>query len=129
MPTPVLAAAVVRAGGCIRFAEAGPRWHQNPSHVTVGIDVDSLRISGGDLWFTLRPPHLPVVAAIATADETLITRGISAGVSGGYDRCMVRFHRAGDGRLDLGTHYRHLVGRTANLWVAVLSAPAAAADA
>ena len=85
------------------------------------MDLSSLRVSGPDLVFRLTG-SAPVVSAFATADETLVSRGIAAGISGGVSDCVVRF--AKNGRrlyLDRPADYAELVGPYANLWVTVAS--------
>lgn len=115
---------VVVRGGCIRFDPEGPKLHTNPMHVTVGIIPSSLVIDGsGHLNFNL-DVSLPVVSAKADPDETLVGRGISAGISGGVGLCVVRFKLEGrDGYLNLNNadHYAKLEGSTSNLWITINS--------
>ena len=109
-------------GGCLRFYAGGPQWHTNDTHRLVGIRPESLHITtGGDLSFTLTP-NAPVISAFATPDETLVSRGIDAGISGGVSECIVRFAKNGK-RLYLNRSgdYAHLVGDLANLWVTITS--------
>lgn len=115
---------VITRGGCIRFDEGGPVFHINSMHKTCGIDLDSLTIdTNGHLNFTLIE-SMPVVAAIAVPDESLVGRGISAGISGGVGLCIVRFHEEGTaGTINLKTSagYAKLAGPTCNIWVAIHS--------
>ena len=113
-------------GGVIRFSGNRPELHVNASHHSVGILPNSVRVNGsGDLEFRL-DQALPVVTLWANADETLVARGIQAGISGGGSLCVVRMHRAdmpvGE-KLDLRTvgHYGRVKGSTSNIWVGVVS--------
>ena len=116
-------ATFLRAGGCIRFGADGPYWHENDVHVTIGVLKDTLRIEGKDLCFELDPAHhAPVVGMGTWPDETLASRGIIAGPSGGTRHMRITMHRAGS-RLDLSnpTDYAHIQGDYSNLWFAVHS--------
>lgn len=115
---------VVMSGGCIRFDTSAPRFHINEVHKTHGIHVDSLALdSAGNVTFELIE-GLPVISTYVTADETLVGRGISGGISGGVGLCVIKLHLEGrPGTLDLNNpaHYEKVFGSTANLWVAVFS--------
>ena len=113
-------------GGVIRFTDSGPELHVNETHQSHGILPNSVKInSSGDLEFRL-DKSLPVVTLWANADETLVSRGIAAGISGGGSLCVVRLHRADQPvgeKLDLRTvgHYGRVKGSTSNIWVGVVS--------
>lgn len=112
----------IRAGGCIRFSDATPTWHVNTAHSTVGVDLASLHVNElGMVQFDLTPPKLPVVAAIAVPDESLASRGIVCGVSGGVEGCRIQFHQAGFGDLDLNdpAHYARIRSSGSNVWFLV----------
>ena len=113
-------------GGVIRFTDNGPELHVNGTHQSYGILPNSVKINAsGDLEFRL-DKSLPVVTLWANADETLVSRGIAAGISGGGSLCVVRLRRddmkTGE-KLDLRTvgHYGRVKGSTSNIWVGVVS--------
>lgn len=113
-------------GGVIRLTDTGPELHVNGTHQSHGILPNSVKINAsGDLEFRL-DKALPVVTLWANADETLVSRGIAAGISGGGSLCVVRLHRADQPvgeKLDLRTvgHYGRVKGSTSNIWVGVVS--------
>lgn len=116
----------VLRGGVIRFTDNGPELHVNNSHQSVGIVPSSVCINAdGDLEFRL-DKSLPVVTLWASADETLVARNISGGISGGGTRCIVRLSRSDMGvgeKLDLNRsgHYGRVKGPWSNIWVGVIS--------
>jgi hypothetical protein len=113
-------------GGCIRLYTTGPEWHINSHHVTVDFDTSAPPeiTAAGDLWVPLTQ-NLPVVAAIASADETLTERGITAGISGGVSGCTIRLYKVGVGRLRLNQaeHYALAAGENSNLWLMIVRIP------
>jgi hypothetical protein len=117
----------ITGGGCIRLYATGPQWHVNSAHATVAFDTSVAPevTASGDLWVPLTE-NLPVVAAIASADETLTMRGITAGISGGVSGCTVRLRKEGVGRLNLARpdHYALVADNNANLWLMIVRIPA-----
>lgn len=116
------AAGTVHRGGVIRFTPTGPQLYVNGAHESVGIIPSSVRINAqGDLEFML-DVALPVVDANVSADETLVDRKIVGGLSGGRDKCIVRFEDD-KGRLNLRwpSHYKRIASSTSNVWVGVTS--------
>lgn len=119
-------AGVVQRGCCIRFDEDGPYLHTNSTHQSVGIIPSSLKITSiGDLEFQL-DITLPVITTSISEDETLTTRGIAGGLSGGGGLCIVRFRQEGMGHnsklwLKDPAHYAEIAGSTSNIWVGITS--------
>lgn len=76
--------------GCaIRFTSDGPRIHENSAHVCDG--ATSVRVQAdGDLEIK-QTSGAPIVSITVEEDETLSTRGIVAGPSGGTGTTIVRF--------------------------------------
>lgn len=76
--------------GCaIRFTSSGPEIHENSTHVCNG--ASSVRVQAdGDLEIR-QTSGAPVVSVTVEEDETLSTRGIVAGPSGGTGTTIVRF--------------------------------------
>jgi hypothetical protein len=112
-------------GGCIRFYNAGPEWHINTAHSTVGFKTSEQPViePDGDLTVTINGPTKPVVALMAVPDETLTTKGITAGGSGGVGHVTIRFFHHGLGRqLNLAdpADYKLIRGEYSNLWLAVV---------
>jgi len=123
--------AVITLGGCIRLYPTGPEWHVDTDHHTVGIDptIDPTIDDSGFLNFWTLVKN-PVVSATAAADETLVGRGIHAGISNGTHLVRIRLYKVGVGALDLSnpTHYGYAAGPYSNLWVTLVhneSAPPA----
>lgn len=115
-------AGVVERGGVIRFTSAGPKLHVNPTHNSIGLIPKSVSITyQGDLYVKM-DRLLPIVDANVTPDETLVTRDIKAGLSGGGDYFIIRFSDK-NGRLNLRwpSHYKRIMGETSNVWVGITS--------
>lgn len=75
--------------GCvIRFTSEGPRIHENATHVCNG--ASSIRVQAdGDLEIK-QTSGAPIVSVTVDEDETLSTRGILAGASGGVGTTVVK---------------------------------------
>lgn len=111
---------VITTGGVVRFYSDGPAVHENAQHAASGIR--SVHISDRGHLVITQTYALPVVTVIAQSDETLVKRGISAGISGGVSDSHVAFYDSRLGReLDLTdpADYRRVVGPYANLWFSV----------
>lgn len=111
-------------GGCIRFYNGGPEWHINDAHATVGFNTSTPPVveDDGDLTISILSPTKPVVALLAVPDETLTTKGITAGGSGGVGHVTIRFFDHHLGRqLNLADSddYKRIRGQHSNLWIAV----------
>jgi hypothetical protein len=119
--TPTNPGLVVR-GGCIRFDTATPRLHTNTGHQSFGLLPDTLAVVSGLLYVDF-DVSLPVIACTAAADETLVARGINAGISGAVGAVNIRFALAGHGPLNLNNpaDYDRLRGANANVWLHVAS--------
>lgn len=113
-------------GACVRLYDTGPELHTNPAHVA--LDVASVHVGPDDgfLWI-VHASSAPVVAILCSPDETLTSRGITAGASGGTNYSRVRFAEHGV-PLDLRdpAHYAKVAGSSSNLWYAVVHAAAPA---
>ena len=110
--------ATVTTGCVIRFYYAGPTIHENGAHACTGATAVYVQPNGSMRIEQTR--SAPVVSVVAQADETLVRRGITAGVSGGVHVSDVTFYDDHLGRmLDLSdpADYRRLVGPYANLWI------------
>jgi hypothetical protein len=107
------------AGGCIRLTNAGPEWHINPQHVTVGFNpyIHPTINADGELHANMLTAF-PVIAAIAEPDETISSRGIEAGISGAVADVDIWFSKAGR-KLDLNdaADYALVRGTYANVWI------------
>ena len=114
---------VVHSGGVIRFNSRWgyPRLHTNASYESVGIRRVSVHPDTGNLLVEHDAPG-PVVSVQCTADETLISRGVRFGPSGGGGRTSIQVYSEREGRyLDLrnGADWStHVYGQLSNLWVA-----------
>ncbi|HEY6739820.1 MAG TPA: hypothetical protein VI076_13325 [Actinopolymorphaceae bacterium] len=107
--------------GCvIRFDErddAGktvPRIHANPSHYCVGVSSIAVNPDNGDLEVRSATKG-PIVSLAVSPDETLTSRGISCGGSGGGGITRIRcFDRDG---VRLRADGPELYGTYSNLWL------------
>lgn len=103
--------------GCpVRFSDVTlkPYIHQDNAHLCPGFR--SVSIDDGDLVIRTDPAG-PIIAAIASPDETMTARGISAGVSGGGELSRVRFGDTRAGARLLATDPRLYRDGTANVWI------------
>lgn len=107
-------ASTVVTGCAIRFTTDGPRIHANPTHVCNG--ASSVRVLvNGDLEIT-QTKGGPIVSVTVEEDETLSTRGIVAGPSGGGGRTVVRFY-ATRSQVPVRADSPALQGSLSNIWV------------
>ena len=106
----------VATGGCIRFTNDGPQVHHNDTHTSSGIREVSINDQGRIEILHTSPG--PIITMSANADETLVSRGIAFGCSGGVGRTLL-IAAANGKRLDLSQddHYALLRGTAANVWV------------
>lgn len=111
------------SGCCVRFESDWP-WpviHVNSTHIAIG--VQGVRVNdAGDL--EIKHDGGPIVTMIASPDETLVTRGISVGLSRGGGTTVARFYDSKLGRqLDLSnlSDWRRVNGPWSNLWLAWLN--------
>lgn len=115
-------------GGCIRLYETGPVWHVDTDHHTVGIDPTvNPTIDGSGLLTFYTLAKNPIIGCSINPDETLVARGISAGLSNGTHLIRIRFYKDGisgaDGApLDLNNpvHWSRVSGIYSNLWVTLI---------
>lgn len=111
-------------GGCMRLYAAGPEWHVDADHHTVGIDPTvppDIDASGFLVFHTL--DHNPIIAGTVASDETLTARGISGGISNGTFLIRIRLYSSKLGRpLDLNTpaDWALVAGSFCNLWVTLI---------
>lgn len=110
-------------GGVIRFDSRWgyPRVHTNSAHISVGIKDVSINDRGE---LVVKHEGGPVVTMFASPDETLTTKGISVGLSGGGGLTKARFYDSRIGRqLDLsdGGDWLRIYGRYSNLWIGWLT--------
>jgi hypothetical protein len=132
------------AGGCIRFTNDGPRWHINSRHQTVdfvtsktvtdpitGVEtvepVHPEITSEGDLLIKMTST-LDVVYTAFTPDETLTSRNITGGVSGGVSDCRIELFQQVNGtrvklNLTIPADYDKVRGQYSNGWVLVARVP------
>lgn len=132
--TAAIAGNPVVKGGCIRLYPAGPKWHVDTDHHTLGIDpsIDPVIDSAGLLTFWTEE-KAPVVSIVAAPDESLTARGIDVGGSNGSHLVRLQFYKDGiNGSagtpLDLNNpvHYDRVSGPYVNVWVLIYSDPTAA---
>ena len=120
----------VTFGGCIRIYPDSSRangvrlkWHVDEGHHTVGINPrkDPVIDAAGFITFRFssNTDPVPVIATSATPDETLVSRGISAGVSNGTHLIRIRLY---DSKLDRPLNMnnradaRRVASPVSNLW-------------
>lgn len=126
----------VIVGGCIRLYPASslgtprPQWHVDEGHHTIGINYANngsnegrprIDESGFLVFNTLN--RSPIVAATCAIDETLSSRGITAGISNGTHLVRIRFYSSQLGRpLDLNSasDYAILAGPYNNVWITLV---------
>lgn len=102
--------------GCaIRFTTSGPRIHENSAHDCNGASAVSVN-SAGELVIKQTVGGRPVVSMTVDEDETLSTRGITAGGSGGTGTTRVRFFDTRSGHV-VRADSPALQGEFANIWV------------
>lgn len=114
---------VTLTAAIIRLGEDGPYIYHNSAHAAV--NVDDVEINrGGDLELRTIQAVGPVVTTGCDADETLVLRGVAAGVSGGVGLSLIRLADE-TGRLNLNRadHYRRVAGRYSNLWFYTINLP------
>lgn len=108
--------------GCvIRFSDANamPSIYANSTHQCAGVESVTVDASGA-LAIYQPPTKNPILFAVAQVDETLASRGIIVGPSGGNNRTRYYFY---DTKLDRKLNLRkksdrmRLQGKTSNLWV------------
>lgn len=115
----------VKFSGCVvRFSnpDGTPSIHANGAHISAG--VQSVYINRhGELQVVQTvsgPAENPIIFAFCQPDETLSTRGIIAGASGGTGSTRFRFYDTKLGRqLDL-TNYNdrmRMQGKNSNIWL------------
>lgn len=103
-------------GGCIRFTEDGPQIHHNDVHVTAGIRELSIDERGRLLILHSAPGA--IITMFANADETLVSRGISFGCSGGVGKTIVQAaDRDGPLNLRKAADYKRVAGPYSNIWL------------
>lgn len=115
---------IVLRGCVIRFDQLSstgksvrPRILANSSHICVG--VTSIRVDwdhGGDLILENADTDEPVIVAFAEEDETLVSRDISCGPSGGHQSTRIACYRDGT---HIPAHSLQMYHRYANLWVGI----------
>ena len=106
----------VASGGIIRFGPDGIYIHENETHDSVGIRSISIDEKGRIVVYHSAPGS--IVTMSANADETLVTRGITLGCSGGGGRTVIvvaRFGRALD--LNKSDDYKLVSGSYCNAWL------------
>ncbi|WP_298328565.1 hypothetical protein [Haloactinopolyspora sp.] len=107
--------AATQVTGCaIRFTSSGPEIHENASHRCTG--ASSVRVQAdGDLEIR-QTSGAPIVSVTVEEDETLSTRGIVAGPSGGTGTTIVRFF-ATRSKQAVRADSPALQGAQSNIWV------------
>lgn len=113
---------VVVSGCVLRFdtPDGTPRIHANYSHHCAG--VEKVFINGnGDIEVKQSLTNAnAVIFAFAQADETLVTRGIQVGASGGITKTVFRLYDGKLGRklnLRSASDRKRVQGNSSNLWV------------
>lgn len=110
------------SGGCIRFGEksksnpGGIYLHENNAHDSIGIRSFELDDKGRLLVRHSSPG--PIVTMYATADESLVSRGIALGCSGGTGKTTIQVAQNGvplDLRRD--ADYKRVSGQWCNAWL------------
>ncbi len=100
--------------GCaIRFTENGPAIHENATHSCTG--AEPVRVVNGDLEIKQKRGG-PIVSVTVEEDETLSTRGIIGGPSGGTGTTIVRFF-ATRSNVPVDADSPALQGATSNIWL------------
>lgn len=111
--------------GCvIRFSDPDgwPSIHANGAHMSAGVSGVEVASNGRlRVWQTLKDPaRYPVLFAFVQTDETLSSRGIMAGASGGTGDTEYVFYDTRLGRaLDLTqrSDRMRLQGKNSNAWL------------
>ncbi|MGQ0837414.1 hypothetical protein [Actinokineospora sp.] len=112
--------AVTTVTGCaIRFTADGPQIHENSTHACTGAKSVQV-LANGDLEIT-QTRYAPIVSMTVEEDETLSTRGILAGPSGGAGRTVVRFF-ATRSEVPVRADSPALQGELSNIWVTSVQA-------
>ena len=109
-------------GACIRLYSTGPELHVNNAHVAWGIASTFVGPDDGYLWI-MHATSDPVIAILCSPDETLTSRDITTGASGGTGWSRIRFAQHGVA-LDLrvASDYAKIAGAYSNLWYVVVHA-------
>lgn len=110
---------ITQSGCVIRFDQktssgnTSARIHANSAHYCVGAQGVSTSYTSGDLVIKLHTVG-PIVSIAVSPDETLTSRGISCGASGGMGTISIRCYD----RYGLVKAYsRKMYGVYSNLWV------------
>ena len=113
----------VEVFGAIRFPSSGPEILDDEGHTPKGLTGVSILSNG---YLQISHTDLGVVGvAYANADETLVDRGILAGVSQSYDYARIRFRDLTNKKtlnLSNSADYNRLGGTNANIWFYARSA-------
>lgn len=110
----------VRGGCVVRFDQDGPWVHANPSHRCIGVRSVRITTTGRVLVEMTSEQDAAVLNVQADADETMTTKGISAGVSVAGSRLIIDLY---DARIDRGLDLRReadrrrAAGAYSNLWL------------
>lgn len=119
-PDPLVPDVRVAASAVLRIdPDEGIYIHANSSHAAIGIErtwVD------GDGQLVVDHAQLgPVVAILCSPDETLVSRGIDVGGSGGGRQTRLRFSRGTQRlRLNVSADLALIESTVSNVWLAVL---------
>lgn len=112
--------------GCvIRLYSSGPAIHANGAHACTGAEGTPWIDDRGYLHVS-QAVDAPVVSVVANPDETLVKRGIQAGVSGGVSESVIAMYDSRLGReLDLAdpADYKRAAGIYSNLWLTWVQQP------
>jgi hypothetical protein len=114
-------------GAVLRLYDDGPAWHEDLDHWESGIDtsVPPVIDASGFLTFHTKEKNA-VIYCVASPDETLVARGITAGCSNGSHLVRLRLVKVGtDGQpapLDLNNeiHWDRVSGPYSNLWISLI---------
>ena len=125
MTDPIPGSNVLISGCVVRFSdpEGWPSIHANGAHLCAGVESVEVNPRSGRLRVlqTLKDPAAtPILFAVIQTDETLSTRGIIGGASGGTDDTeYVLFDTTQDRALDLRERAdrMRLQGEYSNVWL------------
>ena len=105
-------------GCCIRFGPDGIYLHHNDAHYAVGVVEGALTLDTKDRLVIRHSSAGEIVTMGAFADESLVSRGIALGPSGGTGKTVIAVAKNGVA-LDLRkpSDYAQVSGEYCNAWI------------
>ena len=103
-------------GGVIRLNESGPEIYSNQTHINLGLK-EVHRNGDGNLVIIRELQDASFVSVNVMMDETLASKGVTCGVSGGGYQTIVYFYRYGQ-RINLNDpiQYNDIAGKYSNIF-------------